>query len=294
MVGQLKTAPFGADVTLSQMRRDAVVLIGVALALGCSGSKKTRPHRDDDDEPRAAAPSASVSSAAPIDRDDTFPVVEIEDTRVTIDGAPAGSLKMILDTNRMARVDELYTLLKQRRDGWKASHPGEPFPGLVGLRAGDDTKMVALKSVFQTSAFAGYPFVTLQSTASADRYADLSAIIPGPPDPSSEPGPPPEKILHVDASTPLKIVWKLRGEPVAEWIDPDPGAPPAPAHAERICKGWAEHGSHVNDSDGRRDEAVFHSDNASTLGAVWPILEAIASCKRRGGAPAFFISFSVN
>jgi biopolymer transport protein ExbD len=88
------------------------------------------------------------------------PMVALAGSQVLVDGAPAGNTRAIEDSKRMQRVDELFNILKSKRELWKQTHPGREFPGVVVLQVDQDIQAVVVKSVFQTSAFAGYPNVS--------------------------------------------------------------------------------------------------------------------------------------
>jgi hypothetical protein len=88
------------------------------------------------------------------------PMVAVAGSQVLVDGAPAGNTRAIEDSKRMQRVDELFNILKSKRELWKQTHPGREFPGVVVLQVDQDITAVVVKSVFQTSAFAGYPNVS--------------------------------------------------------------------------------------------------------------------------------------
>ena len=60
----------------------------------------------------------------------------------------------------MQRIDELFNILKSKRELWKQTHPGKEFPGVVVLQVDQDVQAVVVKSVFQTAAFAGFPNVS--------------------------------------------------------------------------------------------------------------------------------------
>src|SRR5580693_2918858 len=88
------------------------------------------------------------------------PMVAIAGSQVLVDGAPGVNTRAIEDSKRMQRVDELFNILKSKRELWKQTHPGREFPGVVVLQVDQDITAVVVKSVFQTSAFAGYPNVS--------------------------------------------------------------------------------------------------------------------------------------
>jgi biopolymer transport protein ExbD len=88
------------------------------------------------------------------------PLVAVAGSQILVDGSPAGNTRAIEDSKRMQRVDELFNILKSKRELWKQTHPGREFPGVVVLQVDQDIMAVVVKSVFQTSAFAGYPNVS--------------------------------------------------------------------------------------------------------------------------------------
>jgi biopolymer transport protein ExbD len=88
------------------------------------------------------------------------PIVAINGSEVLADGAAAGNTRAIEDSKRMQRIDELFNILKNKRELWKQLHPGKDFPGVVVLQVDQDVQAVVVKSVFQTAAFAGFPNVS--------------------------------------------------------------------------------------------------------------------------------------
>lgn len=88
------------------------------------------------------------------------PMVGIAGSLILVDGTPAGNTRAIEDSERLQRVDELFNILKQKRETWKQLHPQKEFPGVVVLQIDQDIPAIVVKSVFQTAAFAGYPNVS--------------------------------------------------------------------------------------------------------------------------------------
>jgi len=88
------------------------------------------------------------------------PMVAINGSQLLVDGAPAGNTHAIEDAKRLQRIDELFNILKGKREVWKQLHPGKDFPGVVVLQVDQDVPAVVVKSTFQTAAFAGYPNVS--------------------------------------------------------------------------------------------------------------------------------------
>ena len=88
------------------------------------------------------------------------PMVAVAGSQILVDGTSAGNTRAIEETRRLQRVDELFALLKGKRELWTQLHPGRPFPGAVVLQIDQDVPAIVVKSVFQTAAIAGYPNVS--------------------------------------------------------------------------------------------------------------------------------------
>jgi biopolymer transport protein ExbD len=89
------------------------------------------------------------------------PLVGVMGSQLLVNGQPAGTTHAIEESGRLQRVDELFNILKQQREMWKATHPaGKEFPGVVVLQIDQNVPAIVVKSVFQTAAFAGYPQVS--------------------------------------------------------------------------------------------------------------------------------------
>jgi biopolymer transport protein ExbD len=88
------------------------------------------------------------------------PMVAITGTQILVDGTPAGSTRAVEEANRLQKLDELFNLLKGKRELWKQINPGKPFPGVAVLQVDRRVTALVVKSVFQTAALAGYPNVS--------------------------------------------------------------------------------------------------------------------------------------
>ncbi len=88
------------------------------------------------------------------------PMVAIAGSLILVDGNPAGNTRAIEDSKRLQRIDELFNVLKAKKEVWKQLHPGKEFPAVVVLQIDQDVPAIVVKSVFQTAAFAGYPNVS--------------------------------------------------------------------------------------------------------------------------------------
>src|ERR1700677_374734 len=88
------------------------------------------------------------------------PIVGVVGSQLLVDGSPAGNTRAVEESDRMQRIDELFNILKSKRELWKQTHPNKDFPGVVLLKIDQNVKAVVVKSVFQTAAFAGFPNVS--------------------------------------------------------------------------------------------------------------------------------------
>lgn len=90
------------------------------------------------------------------------PVVSLSgnSTQILVDGTAAGNTRSILDSDRMQKVDELFNVLKAKRDLWKSLNPQKDPPTVVILQVDHNVPAVVVKSVFQTAAYAGYPNIS--------------------------------------------------------------------------------------------------------------------------------------
>ncbi len=89
------------------------------------------------------------------------PMVAVNGNQILVDGVLAGSTRSIEELGRMQKIDELFTILKNKRELWKTiSGPNKPFPGVCILQVDQNVPALVVKSVFQTAAFAGYPNVS--------------------------------------------------------------------------------------------------------------------------------------
>jgi biopolymer transport protein ExbD len=88
------------------------------------------------------------------------PIVAVVGSQIIVDGSPAGNTRSVEESDRMQRIDELFNMLKAKRELWKQTHPNKDFPGVALLQIDQNVKAVVVKSVFQTAAFAGFPNVS--------------------------------------------------------------------------------------------------------------------------------------
>ena len=90
------------------------------------------------------------------------PMIAVNGSQVIVDGTAAGSTRAIEEAGRLQRIDELFNILKSKRELWKATQGGsnKAFPGVCILQVDQNVQALVVKSVFQTVAFAGYPNVS--------------------------------------------------------------------------------------------------------------------------------------
>lgn len=95
------------------------------------------------------------------------PIVAISGSNIMVDGVLVGNTRSIEEGKQMRRIEELFNALKAKKDTFKQAQPGKEFPGVVVLEIDQDVQAVVVKSVFQTSAFAGYPRVSFMVNKNA-------------------------------------------------------------------------------------------------------------------------------
>ena len=88
------------------------------------------------------------------------PMVAVNGNQILVDGTLAGSTRAVEELGRLQKIDELFNILKAKRELWKSVQPGKPFPGVCILQVDQNVPALVVKSVFQTAAFAGYPNVS--------------------------------------------------------------------------------------------------------------------------------------
>lgn len=145
--GHGKRSP-NANLSLTSMI-DFLIVVVVFLLMTFSASGETPPAKG------LQLPKAENT----LDMIDA-PMVAVNGSQILVDGAAAGNTHAIEDNKRLQRIDELFNILKGKREVWKQLHPGKDFPGVVVLQVDQDVPAVVVKSCFQTAAFAGYPNVS--------------------------------------------------------------------------------------------------------------------------------------
>lgn len=154
----------------------------VVAAASCAPAVKSPPTES---EVRGGATSQwpVASSALALESGLDAPTISLDGERVLVDGVPRGDVHDVVIHHEPAKLPELYAALRERREGWKAAHGEEPFPGVVLVRVDGDVSAAILKSIVQTVAFAGYPqtHLLVHSPDGEVRYFPVDAQVPGPP-----------------------------------------------------------------------------------------------------------------
>jgi biopolymer transport protein ExbD len=104
--------------------------------------------------------SVRLPSADNVEDMTLAPMIAVAGQLILVDGIPAGTTRPVKEANRMQKLDELFNLLKGRREVFKQINPGKDPPGIAVLQVDREVEAVVVKSVFQTCALAGYPNVS--------------------------------------------------------------------------------------------------------------------------------------
>ena len=88
------------------------------------------------------------------------PAVAVNGNQVLVDGQLSGSTRAVEDMGRIQKIDELFDVLRRKRELWRSFHPQKEFPGVAILQIDEGVSALVVKSVFQTAAYAGYPNVS--------------------------------------------------------------------------------------------------------------------------------------
>src|SRR5271165_6105675 len=74
------------------------------------------------------------------------PIVAVVGSEILVDGSPSGNTRSVEESDRMQRIDELFNILKAKRELWKQTQPNKDFPGVVVLEIDQNIKAVVVKS----------------------------------------------------------------------------------------------------------------------------------------------------
>lgn len=84
------------------------------------------------------------------------PNVLITQSTILIDGIPVGSARSIDESQRLQKLEDLFDVLKLKREEFKRLHPGVAPPDEVNLWVDSRASSRVVKSVSKTAAFASY------------------------------------------------------------------------------------------------------------------------------------------
>jgi biopolymer transport protein ExbD len=100
------------------------------------------------------------------------PVVVVNGTQILVNGQIAGTTRELAESGQVTKIQELFDILKAQRENWKTlKGDASPFPGVAILQVDGGVPAVVVKSVFQTTASAGYPNVSFMVNKLAESGA---------------------------------------------------------------------------------------------------------------------------
>jgi TonB family protein len=174
-------------MTTSRPWLHACAVFLAVSALACSHPRSTAATSTPPPVPERW-PGISLPGATNVLDLDDAPVIVVDQAHVLVDGQIVGDLAPILASHRMQRIDGLFTEMKARYVAAKHAQGDAPFHGQCNLVIDASTTAVVVKSVFQTAAFAGFPYPSFvvrraSPAAGASMYGLLpaNAQVPGPP-----------------------------------------------------------------------------------------------------------------
>jgi len=241
-------------------------------------------------------PDDDKAATVPSDPEGPWPIVVVDATSVRLAGAVVGDTKAIHELGRPQLIHPLADALNAQRKSWKEKHPGQAFPGVVGMRADPDASVLDFKSVFESAAIGGGPYVYLQSPSSPSKIVELIARVPLP-FRESKPEPKSESVLNVRVeATEMLLTWRVDSTVVS-----DEKVGRERAAANKICESWQTHGRYRDPTEAARDWLIVHAAPELRLRDVAPILQASESCTREvrdpsgaaHRAPVFWTLFSI-
>jgi hypothetical protein len=292
---QSRLARAARETNLDELRRGQPASGQPFGMLSKLGDPVAAPSTPPPPAPPLIAPASAAPSEASIGR---LPIIVLDGLDIRVDGVAAGSVRPVFEAGRMRKLEELFSSMKRLRDDWKSEHPEQPFPGVVGIRVAPDTAMIVLKSLFQTTAFAGYPTLFVQSSADPSAIVELTAQIPGPPVAETLPAPPPEPKLRLRVSAgEVAFTWTIGSTKTSE------SKSPADASLSKaVCASWSANAIHRDPKDVRQDHLVVSAENNVTSRDLVQVAEWALACTRpyvdvRGvesERPAFWLQFAVN
>ncbi len=220
------------------------------------------------------------------------PTVRIEQNHVKLDGKIAGSTIIIEDLGRLQKLDELFNALQSRRHAFRTVLPHTDVPNLLILECEEHTPALVFKSVFQTSAVAGYTHQLVHT--SAERGVDVEASLPSVPIFGRQPPENPPEVLHLHLNEGKVTGVRKRGKKVVNEWSLSHGRDELPADlAKQLTTGLTK-----KPLQNPRPEVVLHCDNRQPFKLLAKAFETLQDVRaklpqRTGKRPAFSIVFSM-
>lgn len=146
VTGRHRKSPSAALNLVSFIDFLVVTVIFLLMSFSASGETNAR---------EVTLPGA-VNAEAMVDA----PMVTVHHGQILVDGVQGGSTRSVEELGRMEKIEPLFQILRSKRELYQQLQPGKTFPGVCVLAIDEGTPAVAVKSVFQTAAFAGYPNVS--------------------------------------------------------------------------------------------------------------------------------------
>jgi hypothetical protein len=230
--------------------------------------------------------------APPTELPPDAPHVALRGDTIFLDGKPAGSAAAILAPGRVGRADDLFAQMEALRDVWKIAHANSTFPGECVLEVERGANLLAVKSVFQTAALAGYPHETiLVDGALPSRWvAHLEAI-------TTPALTPPASLAVTLRADGVALSWERVGSGERD----EQVVANASVVRDAVTAMMSHASAHTSPSDRTLDEAVVYAPNDTDVATLVPVLKALDGVRRdidgddgkRHSEPALRVDWSI-
>lgn len=244
-----------------------VLPLALLVLPACGQEKETKVEKEE----VAPKPDDAVPEAKSTKKTSALPLLTFTKEKIELDGKLVGSVTAFEKTKRLAKVDELFETMKGLRKAFREEHPGTPFPGAFLMRGDASVTMLAVKSAYQTAAYAGFPNPSIEV---GGKRILASAEIPAMPD--AEPKKPEGPVLSVVVGKEtVRLMTRVDGVDAANIETPEGGlleAVKARFDAKPI------------------DRVVLYVPNDSTFGRFGKILGVLAEATGNDGTPPIVIS----
>lgn len=207
------------------------------------------------------------------------PKITVQGSQVELNGEVVGTTRAIEDMGRMQKIDELFERLKKDREAFKAQHPDQRFPGEVTISVDPAMTAIVFKSIFQTAAYAGYPFVSVDTGSS--QLVRVDAIIPPPPGDDL----PPRAALHLRISEQNGVELEEKRDNAVVLQRVLASSTSLPDVPNRVKTALVDH---IVRRDLRTDSVVsviVHIENRLPVSALAPVLRGLRDAQQRLSGP---------